>query len=87
MIGDIIIATIFHIASTFSAHYPNTNIFIKGRNEATTRLYRGAVNHGYKELSKEFSIYGGTYSLNNEQYSFEAFNGERRYDAFLFKRR
>jgi hypothetical protein len=83
---DKILATIFHIARIFSHAYPDQKIFIKGRNEVTTRLYRGAINHGYAEIVKEYFIYGGTYAEIADKYNFELFIGNKQYDAFLFER-
>jgi hypothetical protein len=82
-----ILATIFHIALTFSRAHPNQKIFVMGRNPATARLYRGAVNHLYKEISSEFLVQGGVYIDNEDDYRFEEFISNRQYDAFLFKRR
>ena len=82
-----VLATIFHIAVTFSRVYPNQKIFIMGRNEATTRLYRGAINHLYAEIESEFFTYGGHYAENENAYKFEEFIRNKQYDAFLFKRR
>jgi hypothetical protein len=84
---DKIIATIFHIARIFSKAHPDQKIFINGRNEATTRLYRGAINHAYKEINNDYFIYGGIYSVIPHTYNFDLFTGNKQYDAFLFKRR
>ncbi len=84
---DKIIATIFYIALIFSAAYPDQKIFIKGRNKATTRLYRGAINHGYDGIIREYFIYGGTYIATIDKYNFEPFIPSKQYDAFLFERR
>jgi len=82
-----VLATIFHIALTFSRAYPNQKIFIMGRNQATTRLYRGAINHLYAEIELEFFTYGANFAESEEAYKFEEFIRDKRYDAFLFKRR
>jgi hypothetical protein len=82
-----ILATIFHIALIFSRTYPDQKIFIMGRDEVTTRLYRGAINHSYVEIVSEFSIYGGIYSEKGDRYEFEEFIRDKQYGAFLFKRR
>jgi hypothetical protein len=82
-----ILATIFYIARVYSGEYPDRRIFIAGRNEATTRLYRGAINHGYVEFTSEFKVYGGIYILDEDRYNFEQFIADRQYDAFLFERR
>ena len=84
---DKILATISHIATAYSRAYPDQRIFIRGRNKATTRLYRGAINHEYVEIIKEFIIYGGTYLESENRYDFEEFITTRQYDAFLFERR
>jgi hypothetical protein len=84
---DKILATIFHIARIFSHVYHDQKIFIKGRDEITTRLYRAAINHGYEEIIKEYFIYGGIYVAITDQYNFELFEGNRHYGAFLFVRR
>ncbi len=83
---DKIIATIFYIARMFSYAYPDQKIFIKGRNQITTRLYRGAINHGYDEIIREYFIYGGVYTEINGRYTFESFIPSKQYDAFLFER-
>jgi len=44
-----------------------------GRNQATTRLYRGAINHLYAEITSEFSVQGGIYFENADEYRFEEF--------------
>ena len=82
-----ILATIFHIALTFSRVYPDQKIFIMGRNQATTRLYRGVINHLYVEIVREFLIQGGVYSENKEGYNFEEFISNKQYNVFLFERR
>ncbi|MDR3697816.1 DUF6934 family protein [Mucilaginibacter sp.] len=84
---DRILATIFHIATAFSHGYPDQRIFIRGRNQATTRLYRGTINHEYLNIIKEFIIYGGIYVENEGRYNFEQFISSKQYDAFLFERR
>jgi hypothetical protein len=84
---DKVLATIFHIAQIFSLAYPDQMIFIRGRNEVTTRLYRGAINHGYEEIIKEYFVYGGTYTAIAGGYNFELFIGSKQYEAFLFERR
>ena len=80
-----ILTTIFYIAVTFSRAYPNQKIFITGRNQATTRLYRGVVNRLYAELELEFFTYGGVYVENTGEYKFEEFIRNKHYDAFLFE--
>lgn len=82
-----ILATIFHIALIFSRAHPNQKIFVMGRNQSTTRLYRGAINHLYNEIITEFLIHGGVYIDSEDGYKFEEFIRDKRYDAFLFKRR
>jgi len=82
-----VLATIFHVALTFSRAYPDQKIFIIGRNRATTRLYRGAINHLYAEITSEFSVQGGIYFENADEYRFEEFISNKQYDAFLFERR
>jgi hypothetical protein len=81
-----ILATVFHIARIFSEVYHDQKIFIQGRNEATTRLYRGAINHAYKEILVEYFVYGATYTAATGNYHFELFIGNKNYDAFLFER-
>ena len=82
-----ILATIFHIALIFIKANPDQKIFIMGRNQATTRLYRGAINHLYAEITSEFSVQGGIYFENADEYRFEEFISNKQYDAFLFERR
>jgi hypothetical protein len=84
---DKILSTIFIIAKIFSYAYPDQKIYIKGRNDATTRLYRGAINHEYTKLILEYFIYGVTYLPNENRYLFEPFEGNKQYYAFLFERR
>lgn len=84
---DQILATIFYIVSAFSFHYPDQKIHISGRNNATTRLYRGAINHDYQEIIKLFKVYGGIYLEKQAMYNFELFKQSGHYDAFLFERR
>src|SRR5471030_3075964 len=71
---DKVLATVFYIARIFSQRYPERKIFIKGRNGVTTRLYRGAINHAFKEIIKEYFIYGGFYAAVANQYVFEIFD-------------
>jgi len=84
---DQILSTILHIAKIYSYAWPDQKIFIRGRNQATTRLYRGAISHEYQEIIKEFIIYGGAYIETENGYDFEDFIRDKQYDAFLFKRR
>jgi len=84
---DKVLAAVFYIAQIFSHRYPEQKIFIKGRNGVTTRLYRGAINRVYKEIIKEYFIYGGFYAAATNNYDFELFDGNRYYEAFLFERR
>ena len=81
---DKILATIFHIAEIFSSAYPDQKIYIRGRNEVTTRLYRGAINHAYDEIIPEYIIYGVTYAVTDDKYFFELFVKTKKYDGFLF---
>jgi len=82
-----VLATIVHIAKIYSTNYPHQKIFIRGRNQITTRLYRGVINHEYQEIIKEFIIQGGTYIENENTYDFEEFIANKQYDAFLFEKR
>jgi hypothetical protein len=84
---DQILATIVQIAPIFINHYPNQKIFITGRNKATIRLYRAAINHAYTELVSMFEIYGGIYLEKENDYFFEEFDGTKQYEVFLFKMR
>ncbi len=62
--GDKILATIFYISKAYSLVYPEKSIFIRGRNTATTRLYRAAINHTYFDFITDFFISGGIYVEN-----------------------
>ncbi len=84
---DRILSTIFTISLEFSNRYPNRKIFIRGRNEATTRLYRAAINHSYSQLTEAFVIWGVNYIIDEDDYAFEPFEKNQKYDAFLFERR
>ena len=68
-----VLATIFHIALTFSRAYPNQKIFVMGRDQVTTRLYRGAINHLRIEIASEFLIYGGIHVESEGGHKFEEF--------------
>ena len=83
---DKVLSTIFYIARIFNREYPHQRIFISGRNEATTRLYRGAINHEYSNIIREYVIYGVAYDESQGDYSFEQFVKSKQYNAFLFER-
>jgi hypothetical protein len=82
-----VLSTIFYIAQIFIKEYPDRKIFVRGRNEATTRLYRAAINHSYPQLIEDFFILGGIYTTNGGQYYFEPFIQNKQYDVFLFEKR
>ena len=84
---DKILSTIFYISLDFIKAYPNRKIFITGRNTATTRLYRAAINHEYDNLVENLIIHGLTYNESAEDYTLEPFLRNKKYDAFLFERR
>jgi hypothetical protein len=80
-----ILATVAASVYEFTALHPETMIFFKGITLARTRLYRMAITINYKEIRKDFKIYG--ISHNGTGLKVSMFKKGIDYVGFLIKRK
>lgn len=76
-----ILATIYFAIFDFTNEYPQSNVIFFGNSTARNRLYRMAINHELKEISKTFDILG----LWND--SWIPFLLNKNYNAFWISRK
>ncbi|MCP1381775.1 DUF6934 family protein [Runella salmonicolor] len=76
-----ILATIYFAIFEFTKEHPQSNVIFFGNSTARNRLYRMAINHELKEISKTFDILG----LWND--SWIPFVPNKNYNAFWISRK
>lgn len=78
---DIVLATVANTINDFSDRYGNHFIYTAGSTPARTRLYQMGLASLWKELSKDFDVYG------YQDESWQQFQKNVNYEAFLVKRK
>ena len=76
-----ILATVASTLYVFTDKYPDCWVYVTGSNTARTRLYRMGITANYKEIVKDFELFG----LRDE--SWQEFEKGKEYEAFLVKRK
>ncbi|MDQ3843503.1 MAG: hypothetical protein M3342_05750 [Bacteroidota bacterium] len=76
-----VLATVVAAVYTFFDKHPNTFIYATSSTKARTRLYRMGITKYYKEMMKDFHLYG---QIGDEFYPFEL---GKDYDGFLAQRK
>lgn len=76
-----ILVTVFQTIVIFLNYYPESVIAFTGSTAVRTRLYRIAISHELKELTKLYNIWG---LFNN---SIEPFQRNQPYEAFLISQK
>jgi len=72
-----VLATVAAITLTFSGHFPEAFIYIKGSTKSRTRLYQMRIAGYYIQIGKIYEVYG----FRNERW--EEFRPEINFESFL----
>jgi hypothetical protein len=76
-----VLATVVAAVYIFLEHNPTAYIYAEGSTRARTRLYRIGINRFYKQMERDFFLYG---RLEEDFVSFES---GKTYDGFLVQRK
>lgn len=81
--GDmpVILATIFQITHQFLSDHPASTVLFRGNSPSRNRLYRMAINRAREELLTYFVMFGYYHA------SWEGFQSNRPYEAFLIRKK
>lgn len=74
---DKILATVAATILDFTARNPGTFVYAEGSTPSRTRLYQMGIKTHWREITKQFNIYG--YS----QSEWEIFHSNKNYEAFV----
>lgn len=78
---DMVLATVANTIFDFSNNYGNHYIFATGSTPARTRLYQMGITSLWNEISIDFAV------LGFKDGSWQAFQSNINYEAFLVKRK
>jgi len=81
--GDTIkvLGTVVSALYVFFHKYPNVYVYATGSTKARTRLYRMGITKYYKQMTKDFYLYG---KIGN---NFQTFEIGKTYEGFLAQRK
>ena len=81
---DIVLATVVSAVYEYSSRYPDRWIIFTGSDEIRTRLYRIAITKNYKDLCKDFHIFG--LDFVNDILEKVPFDSNMQFLGFIVKR-
>ena len=76
-----VLATVASSVYAFTEKYPDSWIYVQGSNIARTRLYRIGITNNFKEIKKDFHVFG----LKDDQWY--EFPVGSEYQGFLIRRK
>lgn len=76
-----VLATVAATVNDFTLKYPGALVIAQGSTHSRTRLYRMGISNNWREVSKNFEVFG----LRNSEW--EQFEFYRDYQAFLIRRK
>lgn len=79
--ADKVLATVVAALYAFLDKHPDAFVYATGSTKARTRLYRIEITRFYKEMTKDFELYG---QIGDEFYEFEV---GKEYAGFLAQRK